>query len=941
MEDDYEETIFEEIEEGLFNDGDLTINEEYLTSFNAACDDVCTNAKEGRDIIEKMMDKCGGLVDFGSDRDALEASYKKLCRVGNYKAAMNRYVTAVSEFDRNLADRFIAIRSEDNDQENKEWTDINEELAFRADTVMSPTPVANMRKLSGSSILPVSEENNAISSATASYAGMMRADYDRNKNVDTMFTQCSTVDPQQFADWDKYKDGIDQFDIDQLDLNRDFTFDLGSSWSGIIDIQQSQIDEMKKIMEKQEAEKKIDEKLTKILDKPFEKMTSDDWKFISDVYVEAVDNINTVRLEKICNSFEVMSVSEVETELMFEGVERKYVNLSMSFDTNKISKMLENIDYKTQSEAYFSLTRLANTVQTQKIYLPQFAKEYEYTDIDFYKNDDRYRVHVKYDKGKRTISLGNNKITLKELDMDNILKTMVSPELGFSEEQVVTILATATTDKELDFFEELGKCRTEDDYKKVFMTDPDIFSVVGMQGLNMYAYWLMDNHLDIEPDTKNTGLYVVKKTSNFVPLENFINGLLMSEQRQSFILGEKERRVNKYLGILSYASKQNLENNCDAISNIAYMDGEITNEHRVGQYKLYNYYGLMQSLSTFFCDAEHRLSNGGPQYFTEKYRISNLGWDDEVTREMDAYMDKVMFSYAVTNVTFGEEDEEKVVLQNLSKLEVDSYEELNEYQKAVEEMEKAESEALTNIALSFASAITPAVGDSLKAAYCLIQAGSENDGYVDAGIESLNGAESVADALGKGFAITGDDAGILSEVYSSFGTIEETRTKVKELQTHIWDNNFYNGIGMGDLVLAKGIYNPDKIALYAQIERHGLSVMCDNEKDIKIGKEIIDSEEESIENMKNSEVLNEFTTDQMREILKAFWCIDEYRPTVKNGIVINGRELLNDLDNVQKKECLIKLNEVLKASPNEESVQLFSENPSLEYAIEKELGKWK
>ena len=133
----------------------------------------------------------------------------------------------------------------------------------------------------------------------------------------------------------------------------------------------------------------------------------------------------------------------------------------------------------------------------------------------------------------------------------------------------------------------------------------------------------------------------------------------------------------------------------------------------------------------------------------------------------------------------------------------------------------------------------------------------------------------------------------------------------------------------------------DRIALYAQIERHGLSVMCDNEKDIKIGKEIIDSEEESIENMKNSEVLNELTTDQVREILKAFWCIDEYRPTVKKGIVINGRELLNDLDNVQKKECLIKLNEVLKASPNEESVQLFSENPSLEYAIEKELGKWK
>ena len=108
---------------------------------------------------------------------------------------MNRYVTAVSEFDRNLADRFIAIRSEDNDQENKEWTDINEELAFRADTVMSPTPVANMRKLSGSSILPVHQESNPISSATASYAGMMRADYDRNKNVDTMFTQCSTVDP--------------------------------------------------------------------------------------------------------------------------------------------------------------------------------------------------------------------------------------------------------------------------------------------------------------------------------------------------------------------------------------------------------------------------------------------------------------------------------------------------------------------------------------------------------------------------------------------------------------------------------------------------------------------------------------------------------------------------------------------------------------------------
>ena len=199
MEDDYEETIFEEIEEGLFNDGDLTINEEYLTSFNAACDDVCTNAEAGRDIIQRMMDKCGGLVDFGSDRDALEASYKKLCRVGNYKAAMNRYVTAVSEFDRNLADRFIAIRSEDNDQENKEWTDINEELAFRADTVMSPTPVANMRKLSGSSILPVSEENNAISSATASYAGMMRADYDRNKNVDTMFTQCSNFTRGQYV----------------------------------------------------------------------------------------------------------------------------------------------------------------------------------------------------------------------------------------------------------------------------------------------------------------------------------------------------------------------------------------------------------------------------------------------------------------------------------------------------------------------------------------------------------------------------------------------------------------------------------------------------------------------------------------------------------------------------------------------------------------------
>ena len=147
MEDDYEETIFEEIEEGLFNDGDLTINEEYLTSYNAACDDVCTNAEAGRDIIQRMMDKCGGLVDFGSDRDALEAFYKKLCRVGNYKAAMNRYVTAVSEFDRNLADRFIAIRSEGNDQENKEWTDINEELSTRAANLPCPMPFNNVRNL--------------------------------------------------------------------------------------------------------------------------------------------------------------------------------------------------------------------------------------------------------------------------------------------------------------------------------------------------------------------------------------------------------------------------------------------------------------------------------------------------------------------------------------------------------------------------------------------------------------------------------------------------------------------------------------------------------------------------------------------------------------------------------------------------------------------------
>ena len=117
---------------------------------------------------------------------------------------------------------------------------------------------------------------------------------------------------------------------------------------------------------------------------------------------------------------------------------------------------------------------------------------------------------------------------------------------------------------------------------------------------------------------------------------------------------------------------------------------------------------------------------------------------------------------------------------------------------------------------------------------------------------------------------------------------------------------------------------------------------CDKEDDIKIGNDRIVNHDNSIKKLQEKEIFQEYTGEQLEEILKAFWCMDEYAPIVKDGIVIDGKELLNDLDNVQKQECVKKLNEILSnKESNQEAVDIFSKYPCIEQVIVSEIGDWK
>lgn len=93
--------------------GILMLDETVIPTIDEYCDTIKSNSDQLKSILQAIMDKCGGLVDFGEDYAALDLACRKMDKIIDLKAEIDDYKKCVEDLDADLTNVYNGWLSEE------------------------------------------------------------------------------------------------------------------------------------------------------------------------------------------------------------------------------------------------------------------------------------------------------------------------------------------------------------------------------------------------------------------------------------------------------------------------------------------------------------------------------------------------------------------------------------------------------------------------------------------------------------------------------------------------------------------------------------------------------------------------------------------------------------------------------------------------------------
>lgn len=236
-------------------------------------------------------------------------------------------------------------------------------------------------------------------------------------------------------------------------------------------------------------------------------------------WIAAVNEKDILEIQKIIE--EMLVEQEEETEGLFH---LKKTVFQAGVNQEKCNAVLSCINAEEQGMAYYSLARIGH------YYDERTSGNHE---LKVMAEENENGIFVNFIHGK-------SKMELAFIDMNEIVGEEGKgnlQKLGFSEEEIVSLMSGIYTDEDVPFIKILSMV-SDEEYSQVFRNDPDELSAYAQDALYGYVYVLMSNGFKYD-----SGLHIIEQ--DFGQLECFINKILLMRAGN-----KKEDHSGRYFKIL-------------------------------------------------------------------------------------------------------------------------------------------------------------------------------------------------------------------------------------------------------------------------------------------------------------------------------------------------------------------------------------------------------
>lgn len=236
-------------------------------------------------------------------------------------------------------------------------------------------------------------------------------------------------------------------------------------------------------------------------------------------WVYAVERNDTKEMEAVLK--EMLVQQEMQSSSFFGKTEYQ-----AGIDQNKCNAVLASMNAETQGMAYYSLARIGH-------YYHSCTRGSREMEVRAEEKESGIQIILSHGKEKEIFSLIDMNEIAGEEGKQNLR------ELGFSDEEIVSLLASVYQEKDIQFIVDLAAASDQEEYRSVFRYDPDRLSAYAQDALYQYAGVLMRKGFDY-----NEELCITRQ--EFEQFECFINGILYTENG-----GKDYRYTKRYLKIMA------------------------------------------------------------------------------------------------------------------------------------------------------------------------------------------------------------------------------------------------------------------------------------------------------------------------------------------------------------------------------------------------------
>ena len=649
--------------------------------------------------------------------------------------------------------------------------------------------------------------------------------------------------------------------------------------------------------------------------------TDEDYEAISIIMDLAITNNNTILLNSALSKFTYKNAVKVS-----DAWGATNYTYELGVDNAMMTRVLSNLDWKTQGTTYSTLSRIANVPS-------------DTVKVAYYKSDGKicsgytepfFKVYSYMEDGELKISISSNNESYKFKTV-NMYEKLGSAgvanlkSLGFTDAEICQYANSIFTKEDIQFVSKLGKAVTDDDYYAVAQIDPDKLSDSGKAAFAMYGSQLFDRSFYYAGDT------VVETSDGVQRLIAFSNGMFIKREdggryetdpisgSQIWLTDSTSYGAEYYLLASSLASMQ-LDQSTNMLNTYLNLDNQVTDEQlseiaeQLG-ISLDDAREQYESNSNSLLYAFNDIQQNNYDYLTYLAGLYNFDVDavkrsiiarEDVTIEENEFAADDVAGVTLTTINFSVSSNGRLSISYEGKQhskvgyedtditssasektgeQLDDIDKLEDYYKAVENYKKKLMKAGFDTVALVADEYL-AVGELGVAAIKIIGALAQGEGY-DALAEGSNieinntdfdawVAGMVNGTVGTSFSnmpvasTYATVAGSFSDIIAASAEVDAAYFKL--MREWNQDGIVVNGASGSNQMAYVGAYNPETIYKWNAVKRDGLSVMCCSADDIANGeaciKGICDSD---IDNYLSGSSWDGYTTDEKREILLCIW----------------------------------------------------------------------